>query len=162
MLKEFFGKLKEFLEKLKVSPTWVVDSCRKTSKKALIGFSILFNTLSQCLVDLLEIKSCQRYSLTPYKQRLLSALMGQLSLLPTASAKFCPRQLECGLGISSLLQLWSTAEHAKPRVLCLLIAVKYQIWSLTQFNSVDFSQSWICVKKCAFNKRTIKVFVSCS
>ena len=36
-----------------------------------------------------------------------------------------------------------------------------QVWSLTQFYSVDFSQSRIGVKKCVFNKRTIKVCVSC-
>ena len=36
-----------------------------------------------------------------------------------------------------------------------------QVWSLTQFYSVDFTQSRI-VKKCVFNKCTIKVFVSCS
>ena len=37
----------------------------------------------------------------------------------------------------------------------------YQVWSLTQFYSVDFSKSRIDVKKCVFNKRTIKVCVSC-
>ena len=36
-----------------------------------------------------------------------------------------------------------------------------QAWSLTQFYSVDFSKSRIDVKKCVFNKRTIKVCVSC-
>ena len=36
-----------------------------------------------------------------------------------------------------------------------------QVWSLTQFYSVDFSRSRIGVKKCVFNKRTIKVRVSC-
>ena len=36
-----------------------------------------------------------------------------------------------------------------------------QVWSLTQFYSVDFSKSRIGVKKCVFNKRTIKVYVSC-
>ena len=36
-----------------------------------------------------------------------------------------------------------------------------QVWSLTQFYSVDFSKSRIGVKKCVFNKRTIKVCVSC-
>ena len=36
-----------------------------------------------------------------------------------------------------------------------------QVWSLTQFYSVDFSNSTIDVKKCVFNKRTIKVCVSC-
>ena len=35
-----------------------------------------------------------------------------------------------------------------------------QVWSLTQFYSVDFSQSRIGVKKCVFNKRTIKVCVN--
>ena len=36
-----------------------------------------------------------------------------------------------------------------------------QVWSLTQFYSVDFSQSMIGVSKCVFYKRTIKVCVSC-
>ena len=36
-----------------------------------------------------------------------------------------------------------------------------QVWSLIKFNSVDFSQSRIGVKKCVFNKHTIKVCVSC-
>ena len=36
-----------------------------------------------------------------------------------------------------------------------------KVWSLTKFYSVDFSQSRIGVKKCAFNNRTIKVCVSC-
>ena len=36
-----------------------------------------------------------------------------------------------------------------------------QVWSLTQFYSVDYSKSRIGVKKCVFNKRTIKVCVSC-
>ena len=36
-----------------------------------------------------------------------------------------------------------------------------QVWSLTQFYSLDFSQSRIDVKKCVFNKRTFKVCVSC-
>ena len=37
-----------------------------------------------------------------------------------------------------------------------------QVWSLTQFYSVDFSQSRIDVKKCVFNKSTIKVCARCS
>ena len=36
-----------------------------------------------------------------------------------------------------------------------------QVWSRTQFYSVDFSKSRIDVKKCVFNKPTIKVCVSC-
>ena len=36
-----------------------------------------------------------------------------------------------------------------------------QVWSLTQFYSVVFSQSRISGKKCVFNKRTIKVCVRC-
>ena len=36
-----------------------------------------------------------------------------------------------------------------------------QVWSLTQFYSVDFSKSRIGVNKCVFYKRTIKVCVSC-
>ena len=41
------------------------------------------------------------------------------------------------------------------------IRCAYQVWSLTQFYSVDFSQSRIDVKKCVFNKRTIKVCIPC-
>ena len=37
----------------------------------------------------------------------------------------------------------------------------HQVWSLTHFYSIDFSQSRISVKKRVFNKRTIKVCVSC-
>ena len=40
-------------------------------------------------------------------------------------------------------------------------AEAYQVWSLIQYYSVDFSKSRIGVKKCVFNKRTIKVCVSC-
>ena len=36
-----------------------------------------------------------------------------------------------------------------------------QVWSLTQFYSVDFSKSRIDVNKCVSYKRTIKVCVSC-
>ena len=36
-----------------------------------------------------------------------------------------------------------------------------QVWSLTQFYSVDISKSRIGVKKCVCNKRTIKVCDSC-
>ena len=36
-----------------------------------------------------------------------------------------------------------------------------QVWSLTQFYSVDFSQSKMDVKKCVNSERTIKVCVSC-
>ena len=42
----------------------------------------------------------------------------------------------------------------------LLLSGVGQGWSLTQLYSVDFSQSKIGVKKCVFNKRTIKVCVS--
>ena len=38
--------------------------------------------------------------------------------------------------------------------------VLFQVWSLTQFYSVDFSQARIGVKKCVFNKRAFKVCVS--
>ena len=40
---------------------------------------------------------------------------------------------------------------------CLLLSGINQVWSLTQFYSVDFSKTSIGVKKCVFNKRTIKV-----
>ena len=38
---------------------------------------------------------------------------------------------------------------------------EHQVWSLTQLYSVEFSKSRIAVKKCVFNKRTIKVCISC-
>ena len=43
----------------------------------------------------------------------------------------------------------------------ILVTARLQVWSLTQFYSVDFSQSRVSVTKCVFNKRTIKVCVSC-
>ena len=36
-----------------------------------------------------------------------------------------------------------------------------QVWSLTQFCSVDFSKSRIGGKKCVFNKRIFKDCISC-
>ena len=39
--------------------------------------------------------------------------------------------------------------------------LEVQLWSLTQFYSIDFSQSRIGVKKCDFYKCTIKVRVTC-
>ena len=45
--------------------------------------------------------------------------------------------------------------------MCQVCKELYQVWSLTLFYSVDFSKSRIDVKKCVFNKRTIKVCVSC-
>ena len=43
----------------------------------------------------------------------------------------------------------------------LLADIYIQVWSLTQFYSVDSSQSRIGVNKCVFFKRTFKVCVSC-
>ena len=37
-----------------------------------------------------------------------------------------------------------------------------QVWSLTQFYSVDFSQLRTGVEKCVFNKHTLKVCIRCS
>ena len=42
-----------------------------------------------------------------------------------------------------------------------VLSVDVQVWSPTQFYSVDFSKSRIGVNKCVFNKRTIKVCGSC-
>ena len=49
----------------------------------------------------------------------------------------------------------SSAHSGQPQ------AGNFQVWSLTQFYSVDFSQSRIGVNKCVFYKRTVKVSVSC-
>ena len=38
--------------------------------------------------------------------------------------------------------------------------IMYQVWPLTQLYFVDFSKSSIVVKKCVFNKRTIKVCIN--
>ena len=40
-------------------------------------------------------------------------------------------------------------------------AAQRQVWPLTQFYAVDFSQSGIGEKRCVFNKSTIKVRISC-
>ena len=52
-------------------------------------------------------------------------------------------------------------EFAGDPYACHLLRTAFQVWSLTQFYSVDFSKSWIGVSKCVFYKRTIKVCVSC-
>ena len=58
-----------------------------------------------------------------------------------------------------------TKEESSALLACLAVVGNKceatQVWSLTQFYSVDFSKSRIDVKKCVFNKRTIKVCVSC-
>ena len=56
-----------------------------------------------------------------------------------------------GGGVGAGQQVWVTRDGPDGK----------QVWSLTQFYSVDFSQSRIGVKKFVFNKRTIKVCVSC-
>ena len=53
------------------------------------------------------------------------------------------------------------AFFGKPAFQSSLGKLVFQVWSLTQFYSVDFSQSRIGVSKCVFYKRTIKVCVSC-
>ena len=53
--------------------------------------------------------------------------------------------------------LWCKVRTTKS----LAIAPFVQVWSLTQSYSVDFLKSRVCVNKCVFNKRTIKVCVSC-
>ena len=57
--------------------------------------------------------------------------------------------------ISIIDRLWPTE----------VAGAEKQVWSLTQFYSVDFSKpkiDEIDVKKCVFDKPTIKVCVSCS
>ena len=60
---------------------------------------------------------------------------------------------------------YTPKEHAVPWKLNAeyrkFLRYRYQVWSLTQFYSVAFSNSRIGVKMCVFNKRTIKVCVSC-
>ena len=48
-----------------------------------------------------------------------------------------------------------------PYQLLTLVPRVPQVWTLTQFYSVDFPQSRISEKECDVNKRTIKVCVSC-
>ena len=63
-----------------------------------------------------------------------------------------------------MLYEWDSAKNAWfPRIDEDFMA-QYQVWSLTEFYSVDFSvfsQSKNGLDKCVFNKRTIKVCVSC-
>ena len=53
--------------------------------------------------------------------------------------------------VDELVGVLARKDHAH------LVVVK--VWSLTQFYSVDFSPSRISVKKCVFNKHTIKICV---
>ena len=60
-----------------------------------------------------------------------------------------------GQVIEGRLKLLSPRQTAVPGVFNVTDAD--QVWSLTPFYSVYFSQSRIGVKKCVFNKHTIKV-----
>ena len=60
----------------------------------------------------------------------------------------------CMHGCEVFVQIWLSIWTGK--------AEDYQqVWALTLFYSVDFSLSRICINKCVFNKRTIKVCGSC-
>ena len=52
-------------------------------------------------------------------------------------------------------------QHVGEAVDVTSLAEVTQVWSLTQFISVDLSQSRIGVKECVLHKRKIKVCVSC-
>ena len=58
-------------------------------------------------------------------------------------------------------ELLSSASSLILRSLSSSSSFRSQVWLLTQFYPVDFSKSWISVEECVFNKRTIKVYVSC-
>ena len=66
---------------------------------------------------------------------------------------------------SAFLPCWSclrSRAFAPPGMVAAAVAAgKGQVWSITQFYSIDFSQSRIIIKKCVFNKHTIKVCVCC-
>ena len=101
-------------------------------------------------LDLFGLFSCAQVLIFQNGGRLLFGLfhfLGNLPLLP-------------GLGLNYLLDGFDADV-----VLFVFVVFHYlgvdQVWSLTQFYSVDFSQSRIGVNKCIFNKRTIKVCVSC-
>ena len=59
------------------------------------------------------------------------------------------------------LRIVGVSSSALVLALTLTTLIINQDWSLTQFHSFDFSQSRIGVKKCVFNKNTIKVCVRC-
>ena len=79
------------------------------------------------------------------------------SALPALAAK------TAGISEIVLSPSSSTVTFTHFGSLALLMATvpEGQVRSLTQFYYVDFSQSRVGVKKCVFNKRTIKVCVSC-
>ena len=86
-------------------------------------------------------------------------------------------------GAATAARIWvvPTAPHAVPTICLDILLVQktdgwsvdsndftrtnvpkgHQVWSLTQFYSVDFSQSMIDIVRRFFNKCTIKVSVSC-
>ena len=97
------------------------------------------------------------------------SLMGDLlgDLLPLISLSLC-----CSLAFNSAWFLTMNISCCSFNFCCLASSscrciawtrtCSNQVWSLTHIYSVDFSQSRIGSKKCVFNKRTIKVCVSCS
>ena len=70
--------------------------------------------------------------------------------------------VEFGVEEVDPLLLGDKAHRVLPRVRqggdeAVILPARGQVWSITQFCSVDFTQSRIALKKCIFNKRTIKV-----
>ena len=56
---------------------------------------------------------------------------------------------------------WSRDPYMLIPVKSLAFSDPHQVWSLTQFYSVDFHNPGSVLQKCVFNKRTIKVCISC-
>ena len=89
-----------------------------------------------------------------------------IELVDTPGVTFLPAALLVELVVrkclaSLPLRVVGVSSSALVLALTLTTLIINQDWSLTQFHSFDFSQSRIGVKKCVFNKRNIKVCVSC-
>ena len=96
-----------------------------------------------------------------FKQQHLACQLGS-PCFKSILAVVLPTFLSC-----SIVMVQGFSKHASPSTctglawLRVMVAFFHQGWSLTQFYSVDFSQSRIGVKKWVFYKCTIKVCVSC-
>ena len=108
----------------------------------------------------------------PHVEQLALALVvgadEEVTLLGMGRDSFGRGPLEDLHDLGGLAGVWNPGVHDPHSASCThgdekggRVQLGVQVWSLTQFYSVDFSQSRIGVNKCVFYKRTIKVWVSC-
>ena len=107
-----------------------------------------------------HLKDVHKYTGPAYREKFGQSMMSHEKTF-TCKIKDCSEEsLHHYRGISKHLQKYHEGLAPKD-YFAQYVYEKSQVWSLTQFYSVDFSKLMIFVKKCIFNKHTVKVCVSC-